>query len=266
MGDVKERPILFSGPLVRAILDGRKTQTRRLVRPQPPPQTVAWNFIAASTDGDRRHKFEPRDIVDDIEARCGEPIRSPYGLPGDRLWVRETWQYNGTCHTSPEGVRGFTSITAAVTYRADGTRRSGIDVSGTYPAAHPKQPTWLTPEELSVWWARWRPSIHMPRWASRIDLEVTKVGVERLQDITAEDVMAEGVQVPAAPDGSPLLRITGKHAPTDYLDSLAEPPSANELLRAEFASLWDGINAKIASWASNPWVWVVGFKVVEVRR
>lgn len=173
---MKERPILFSAPMVRALLDGRKTQTRRVVKPQP----TATREEAIRTYG--------KGGTFILEAGFFG-VRCPYGQLGDRLWVRETW---GACAGSP-------------VYRADD--------NATCPDG-----------------GRWKPSIHMPRWASRITLEVTGVRVERLQDISEEDAIAEGV-------------------PEQRGDPWA------------FQCLWDSINGarERCSWAANPWVWAITF-------
>jgi len=177
---VKERPILFSGPMVRAILAGRKTQTRRVVKPQHIPAGV------------RTLRWENQDAAElQHSARC------PYGVPGDRLWVRETWQ------PGPDDC---------VYYRADND-----------------------PNEN-----QWKPSIHMPRWASRITLEVVSVRVERVQDIGHIGAKAEGVEI------------------CDYDGRLL--PWQRQI--GNFQKLWDSINGK-GSWGSNPWVWVVEFRRVN---
>jgi hypothetical protein len=186
---MKERPILFSGPMVQAILDGRKTQTRRVVKPQPEywEQTGGYHYPLDK----KPYRGAPVGRVRSIdEYRC------PYGQPGDRLWVRETWhQYAG----------------GEVIYRAD-----------------------YGPESYQAGAKGWRPSIFMPRWASRITLEITGVRVERVQDISADDARAEGV---SAPDVLP---------------------------RSKFATLWDSINAKRGyGWDMNPWCWCVEFKAVQ---
>jgi hypothetical protein len=193
---VRERPILFSGPMVRAILEGRKHQTRRIVRVRKPTDHLVLASPYATS-------------------LC------PYGQPGDRLWVRETW---GPC-------------AGGVVYRAseDG-------------AACPDG-------------GKWKPSIFMPRWASRITLEVTDVRVERLQDISEEDIAAEGI---------PLKRSQltgGLGVPGDWLadERGLDDSFRGDLINAKSAwqLLWDSINADRASWASNPWVWVVEFKRTE---
>ncbi|MCZ6868114.1 MAG: hypothetical protein O7G84_01260 [Gammaproteobacteria bacterium] len=188
-----ERPILFNGAMVRALLDGTKTQTRRIVK-APKGFTVGTmtsggvvEMISVKPDGN------PWDV-----------IRCPYGVPGDRLWVRETFRYE----RCPAG--------AAVRYRADNHLRELGE-----PVRRDTVPN-----------GRWRPSIHMFRCDSRITLEVTDVRVERVQDITWEDVEAEG---------------------TEGADSAA------------FADLWDSINAKRGyGWEANPWVWVVEFNAIDL--
>lgn len=202
---MKERPILFSAPMMRAILAGKKTQTRRVVKPQPPglwmkPETAVitdhhgcWAFSRIAPNG-----------MAVAWPRGANSIRCPYGVPGDRLWVRETW---------------FPETPNRAIYRADGEFEDGYAGPG------------------------WRPSIHMPRWASRIILEVTDVRVERVQAITEEDAKAEGVPPERA------ARIGADHGTLQH--TLA------------FAVLWDSINAPRGfGWATNPWVWCLTFKRV----
>lgn len=112
----------------------------------------------------------------------------------------------------------------------------------------------------------WRPSIHMPRWASRLTLEITAVRVERLQDISEADAVAEGVQLPTDERGRPLLRISGKFPPCAYAERRRQGKSFDDAIlrhwthRTHYASLWDSINFKRVPWASNPWVWVIEFR------
>jgi hypothetical protein len=187
---MEEHPILFTGPMVRAILEERKTMTRRVIKPQP-------NEIANGTpwlNGMQRDRM----------------IHCRYGKPGDGLWVKETWNW---CYSAVKDEKGKGPIGRKdlLVYAADGT-----------------------PEVLD--W-KWRPSIFMPRWASRILLEVTAVRVERLQDITEADAGAEGAE-------TAWCLVTGK---PQY--------------REGFYELWDSINKdRGLGWDSNPWVWVVSFK------
>ena len=188
---MKERPILFSAPMVRAILSGRKTQTRRIVKPQPHA-------------GVRRSVF----VRSGLEDGHGRELRCPHGAPGTRLWVREQFSYSyGT------GVEDRSPCW----YWADGQPDYGD-------------------------WARPAPSIRMPRWASRITLEVTGVRVERLQEISYADAMAEGVEF-----GNITDPLTGE------IDR-----DATEA----FEVLWESIHGS-GSWDMNPYVWVIEFRRVS---
>ena len=208
---MKERPIIFNSDMVRAILDGRKTQTRRIVKPQPTVEIKYREYLA---------------VVD------GKKIKCPYGAPGDRLWVREAFcvvddrEFSGDVDEAPEGA-------VWVDYRAT-PRYAPPDVA--YPAGWENDP--IDAEHLT-----WRPSIHMPRWASRITLEITNVRVERLQEISEEDCLAEGMR---------------PFDPTSKLDQVFSDLTPQD----KFSALWDSINGKRAPWESNPWCWVTEFKKV----
>ena len=207
---VRERPILFNGPMVRALLDGSKTQTRRVVNNT---HRNDGGFVLQDYGKGwwpyRSHDGESGCYLDrrkDGDYYNEAPLRCPYGRPGDRLWVRETW-----ARDDEDG---------AVFYRADlGTNSGADDWERNRLDGAPKY--------------RWRPSIHMPRWASRITMEIVSVRVERLQDITRGDAMAEGCPFPNMADGSDPLKW--------------------------YAELWEQINGP-GSWAANPWVWVIEFK------
>lgn len=199
---MKERPILFSAPMIRAVLAGTKTQTRRLVKPAPPPDLphsggTSWLW------SEKLGNFQPYGTVGHIPMPMKMGIRCPFGVIGDRLWVRESFRMSA----------------------------SGGEVH--YPAS-------LSDYDRAEK-GPWKPSIHMPRAASRIDLDVTGVRVERLQDITPSDAIAEGIFG------------DGRYA--------TEPPLPYPV--ATFKKLWDSINGGRGSWASNPWVWAVSFRRVE---
>lgn len=230
---MKTRPILMNGPMVRATLADIKTNTRRLVK------GIVEDVRRGDWYADRRLVHKPTcqlgfcETVDDGVLACdgydlepnGAGIRSPYGGPGDRLWVRETW---GLFDTEPKDG----PEKAKVFYRAtDGDR-----------------------DELR--YQLWRPSIHMPRWASRITLEVVSVRVERLQEISEADAIAEGVQQDRGRD-VPVAMGGGVTPWRDYLDTGNWYTSAAR----SFQSLWESISAP-GSWAANPWVWRVEFKRV----
>lgn len=200
----QKRPILFSGSMVRAILDGTKTQTRRVISPVQPRDDGLWPA--------------GRDPVPDC----------PFGAPGDRLWVRETFGLtlehddNGE-PTNARRVLDGDGVPHWVVYRAD-------------------HPNWVwTDGDGYAGPSLWRPSIHMPRWASRLMLEVASVRVERLHDISEEDARAEGVEPTVIDDGAVLHRYPA---------------------RRHFQALWENINGP-GSWERNDWCWVVGFRRVE---
>mgnify|MGYP001579326344 CR=1 FL=1 len=180
---MRERPILFSAEMVKAILEGKKTQTRRVIR------------------NPGRY-----DNIRGCDFCC------PFGQVGDLLWCRETWNLIETLDGRP----------VKVVYRAS---------PETYT------------EYLSI---HWRPSIFMPRWASRILLEITSIKVKRLQEITPSDIEAEG------------------HRPFAYPDSIQELSSA--WAYSWYRNLWDSLNGKKYPWASNPWVWCISFKRLAIRK
>lgn len=205
---MKERPILFSSEMVRAILDGRKTQTRRVFNPQP----IADGLY-----------YEYKDIP---WLKTGDPFPfighlCPYGTHNDLLWVRETWR-------AVELDNGSDGIL----YKADNHFKS---IENSQAAAD----LWCDAYADRKHGNKWRPSIFMPRWASRILLEVTDVRVERVQDINDEDAKAEGA-------------------------SISETRTMTH--RGAFNILWDRINAHRGySWESDPWVWAISFRVIEVK-
>ena len=199
---MKEHPVLFSGAMVRAILEGRKTQTRRVVKPQPECATacggLTWPISSPLRGNGIKIYLDNGRNLSTTLSLC------PYGKPGDRLWVRETWLPFDADHVI--GGKEWA-------YRADcGADSEALRLEMGY---------------------RWRPSIHMPRRASRITLEVTDVRVQRVQEISAEDIQSEGIE------------LVGNY-------------------RAHFRELWDSINsARGYGWSTNPWVWAISFKVVS---
>lgn len=177
---MKERPILFSGPMVRAILDGQKTQTRRVIKPQP---NGLWAAPGKTT--------------------C------PFGQPGDRLWVRETHYVCSNNETI---------------YRVDNP-----------------------PVPIDI---KWKPSTHMPRRTSRINLEITGIRVEKLQDITEENAIAEGLEKAYTGWRDYRSGWVKQHHLSDPVDS--------------FRTLWDSINGRRGyGWGVNPFVWVIKFRMIK---
>ncbi len=201
---MKERPILFSAPMVRALLAGTKTQTRRVVRKQFAADAIVAEVGATTPEGWQVSGHSGL-WWDDAGACLDDAQRCPYGMPGDRLWVRETFAK----------IDGQTQPWIETDYRATYTHGDRLgDTLGIRK--------------------RWTPAIHMPRAASRIDLELTGVRVERLQAISASDAIAEGI-----PRGGP------------------ENPDGIE--QREYRALWDQINGP-GAWNANPWVWVLSFR------
>ena len=241
---MKERPILFSGPLVRAILDGRKTQTRRVIK-HPPPDDVAPISVSRyhPTIIDRHGDEAPGAEIFGASSDDGEwGCKSPFGEPGDRLWVRETHIAYGRWETRFSEKKGrdewhFVDMTLQTgrEYRYDGAVPNAKR-GGATPA----------------WWRR--PSIFMPRAASRTLLEVTGVRVERLQSISENDAIAEGIE-PFYTDDPDLQEMW-----RDY--SEAGMAVGNPI--GSFMTLWDSINAGAGTgWNANPWIWVVEFRRIE---
>ena len=244
---MNEKPILFNTEMVKAILDGRKTQTRRIVR-----LTEFQKAISHGYDWMFRDK---RGLWNEVPASWLLRNKCPYGRPGDLLWVRETWK--------PGAWRDDGRI--AIDYKASPelTKTPWLTIPEEYPGKQFDElwEQWTNelrdmgwfPDKNGVYqWEsgqsplKWRPSIFMPRWASRITLRMTDVWVERVQEISEADVQREGW-------------FFQNHDLSKRYD-----PVTMDTARQWFAELWDSVNAKRGfSWDSNPWVWVVEFEKVE---
>ena len=231
---MSERAIIFTGESIRAILEDRKTQTRRVISPQPSPHcayvckaTNGWAWTDGST---RDYDYFPKDR---------EALTCPYGVPGDRLWVREGYALQASCDgdAPPFGKDRPIKFTG----------EDGLDWLQPHYRATDPPPDLCCEEEGCKCCAEgepgphWKPSIFMPRWASRIALELTYVRVQRVQEINEEDARAEGI------DGHDAL-----------VGQIANP------YRTAYADLWDAINAKrehgAFAWDRNPWVWYLSFR------
>lgn len=206
----RERPILMSGPMVRALLDGTKTQTRRVMKPQPPEESarfaVEWYAPVAV---DRHGEEYPGPDIFGAYSLDGEwGLRCPYGAPGDRLWLKERWA-SMPCydHLAPRDIPQHQN---AILYATRAPEKRLL-VSGFH---------------------RLRSPIHMPRWASRLTLEITEVRVQRVQEMRFADFKAEGMST----------ALDGRYAKGMH----------------EFRTLWDSLNAKRGhGWSQNPWVWAL---------
>lgn len=230
--DVKERPILFSGPMVRAILDGRKTQTRRIVKgvPDSPIKSAKADF-----------DVNGRDFGVWFHCGDGQPVSKhnysqfnscPYGKPGDRLWVRETW----ACRDDVDPQTERDKALHYMLYRASYSGNLGDEWHG---------------------YDQWRPSIHMPRWASRITLEIVSVRVERLQAISRDDAIAEGTSLSMRDPGS-----SGQWLWEPVIGKVACPSGTASGPVECFKIAWEAINGA-GSWDANPWVWAIEFRRLE---
>lgn len=224
----KERPILFSGEMVRAILDGRKTQTRRVIRDA---RGAFWDHAGYRPVLHESGSWVFEDVDDPTRRVFGPRLCCPYGLVGDRLWVREAWQgLVAQPQSFGPGEDDWDWDSEEAEYIPESEPVAGYTVC--YRDDNP---------DICK---RWRPSIHMPRWASRITLEIVGVRVERVQQISYADALAEGVWRP------------GPYADPDQVDREYDA-------RDQYRHLWDEINARRGyAWASNPWVWVVEFRRV----
>ena len=236
----KERPVLFSAPMARALLEGRKTMTRRIIKPHPPAFVVAaslahdnvWNFTNGKTVG-----------------LLNAPTKCPYGKPGDRLWVKETHMY---CEASLDSLQAKNGESRIVTNTNDD---EGQQVEVFYKESASNRTRFILEAGSDL---HWRPSIHMHRWASRITLEITDVRVERVESISEEDAKAEGIRA-FTKDG----KLT-KYWACDPCDGPIKNTWQNlpHTAREAFLSLFYDIN-KRAKRGENPWVWCVSFRRIE---
>lgn len=228
--------MIFNGEMVRAILDGRKTQTRRIMKNQPAGDYPDTPALIRSVDGGFQWY-----------GHYGESgiFNCPFGAVGDRIWVRETWAQLGNEDGCPIDwndnlVKGGGPEAARI-YRASCEQKEGN--YGLWSI--PDDSYWKPHTDDLQYDGTWCPSIHMPRWASRLTLEITGVRVERLNSISQEDAQAEGMEL------------------TGWRPTYSDPDSGGEVWTPydNFAQLWESIYGE-GSWHTNPWVWVIEFKVV----
>lgn len=254
---MKERPILFSGEMVKAILEGRKTMTRRMMKVQPPNDGAdyqAYRILA----GDRRNIGKCRWVNKNcLAARVNAPYFSLPWENGDRLWVKETFSVDGII-TGSNSNETFSS--GCIEYKYGRAKYFNFSTNPSEPEEIPfddyRREKLIAMYDSQI--GDWRPSIFMPRWASRITLEITDISVERLQDITEEDAIAEGIHLCAGIDEEGYTH--GYHwGPVSDAELLFN--SAADAYR----KLWDSINGQKPgkTWNDNPWVWVIEFKEVK---
>jgi len=222
-------PILFSTEMVQAILDGRKTQTRRVVKSNGVIHTA------------RKIVFEDENW----QGESGRKIKCPYGQPGDVLWVRETFYAFGHWIEVDEVKKSF----------VDETIIHGLQYK--YEDDQPKKIQKKRLVGVCAWYKR--PSIHMPKEACRLFLKVISCSVERLQDISHEDAVAEGIEYIDIEEPFTMgYKLYGKHRIPDLLGRKAVTGTSIE----SYQTLWESINGR-ESWDSNPWVWVIEFEQIE---
>lgn len=250
----KETPLLFNAPMVRAILEGRKTQTRRIWKL---PKWAEWDETYGGEKDGR--------IIPNNPAHRGwysvDEVACPYGQPGDLIWVKEPWRigedvgegwypgaFTGDLHLiyDSDGYRDYRSFPAD--YRWPRNAKETHNSEGT-------DEHWISYGPI--------PSIFMPRWASRLLLEVVSVRVERLQDISEEDVLAEGF---LTREGKDAFNVYGSRE--FFIPEMLEKdrfgrvsPGANACPKQAYRKLWNEINGP-GSWDANPWVWAINFKPI----
>jgi hypothetical protein len=234
---MKERPILFSGPMVRAILDGRKTQTRRIIKlpifGRSDTPGYDWSFR------DRRGLWN--DYRNDRIAEV-----CPYGKSGDRLWVREKFGYS----RQVDDINGSERVVCYAAGHPFHVTDASVDALKRCHSGNLMQPNHFVHDPI-----HWRPSIHMPRWASRITLEIMGIKIERVQDIYGTDVLEEGL----GPDG---LRQYYRDLRQQRTQEGSEFDGPGDVLwdwEMEWRVLWGSIHG-VGSWDTNPWVWAITFR------
>lgn len=243
---MKQRPILFSTPMVQAIMEGRKTMTRRVVKPQPEKLPGSDGFIPLKDFVSKSEGQLKRGLKTIIRGTDSHVFPDcPYGKPGDVLWVRETWAettnvndlspWPNRPHLRTDDIDDRHTPWEAIIYRADG------------------EWIWCDADGYSTEKSHWKPSIHMPKDAARIWLRITKTRVERLLDISDEDAIAEGI------DTETFKNMAAPQNFFDYMD-----PTGPPLLSAfdSFISLWDSINGEFSA-DEDPSVWVIEFERIE---
>lgn len=245
MNEIKERPILFTAEEVRATLDRRKTQKRIPIKPQPPTDCgdilgpEMYSPLIYGKDGEEKPGKEIFGIYDDT----GEwGIKCPYEK-GMSLWVKETWRYADVLVNGKERIAPY-----YIQYKADG---SVFAVTGDVG----KEKLCFLSDDWSIdkKFGKWKSPIYMPRWASRINLEITGIRPERVQDISYEDAVAEGTPGQGLVCATVAMLCTG----TKSLDEFEKKSRIDS-----FSAIWDSINGKKHPWINNDYVWRIEFQMI----
>jgi len=262
---MRERPILFSASMVRAILSGHKTMTRRVIKGIPHgnhygTDIMDWALSGCYTEKDGRHWLAVQSDVDGADTK---EIFCPQGVVGDFLWVRETWKYFNWTEDGDPFIKYAADEKSILRKPSEEWSEKVVDIWSELSLSENYNIDQTAADR------KWRPSIFMPRWASRTNLRITEVRVERLHDISEEDAMREGVPrnwfgtdyTEWSPDGDGYLEQYKDLPPED------EPYFCDAI--TAFKSLWDSINGKPRkdgvdiSWAANPFVWAISFEVIK---
>lgn len=252
---MKSTQIIFNGDMIRAVLDGRKTQTRRIMKIQPPDSDFQLATTLCTTgkksDKGKHHWVKLTANGISILESDDRHFPSPYGYEGDRLWVRETIKTLLHCKGYDNGIdesggHDFAEGVATIQYMADGEIKTFDDLDA------------VADEQAAKGMGKCIPSILMPRWASRITLKITGVRVERLNDISEEDAEAEGIAPNCSLNSHDNCNHEGEWV--HYGRGADDFPAFSA--KESFQSLWESMYGK-GSWDANPWVWAIDFKVIK---
>lgn len=242
---MKERPIIFNSEMVKAIIDGRKTMTRRIVNWRGVNEGLNLQFSGLRACEESNGWVIESNTRTSSEWRC-QPTPCPFGAVGDRLWVRETWGVVSHELDEDGRIQPWTPDRPATAIHEMPFGNGYYSGHAIYSADG--EFAWGDDDGYEDGRSCWKPSIHMPRAASRITLEITGVRVERLNSISQEDAQAEGMEL------------------TGWRPTYSDPDSGGEVGTPydNFAQLWESIYG-VESWQANPWVWVIEFRVIENR-
>lgn len=240
----KPKSVIFTADQVKATIEGHRTQHRA-----PVHSDYQWL-------GEGLSKINWKDGIGYVIPADGTglslAIKCPFGPVGGLIRVRETWAasiMDPECEIDARTGDNCTAVYKATDPGNDWTHDQ-VNADGTLTSTPIKAP--------------WRSAATMPEWASRLTLQIDSIQVVRLQSITEADCIAEGIRMPVNPEtGRPLLRLTGKWPPSAYLSQKVDTWTSEDWFRAHFASAWDARHFKMSPWASNPWVWVMGYHVTK---
>jgi hypothetical protein len=269
----KERPIIMSSDSVRAIIANTKTQTRRICKPAHCEHDGSAGAVHRDGSGKGWVAWWPDAMTAEQTKELypgNEGFRCPYGTIGDVLYCKEKWRISSWWLEEPELQIGY----------ADGKTKLWIMTDEEFEKYHERFVVDCTDDCIKAgletgsdgcfispggdYPTRWRSSVYMPKACARAWLRITDIRVERLQDISVEDAIAEGIMIPVDENGKMLIQITGNYLPVDYTEKKYTESSDSEIIRAHFAATWDSLNAKRGyPWADNCWIWALTFERID---